>query len=139
MHTGTALRRGEDWFGATVNLSARVSGAAAGGEVLLTAATREAAGEVDGIEVVEHGRHELRNTAEPVELFRALPVSGERTANRLPIDPVCRMAVDPDDAAGALRHEGERFYFCSMKCAKAFADNPARYAQAGAAPERGGG
>ena len=138
MHTGAALRRGEDWFGATVNLAARVSGAAAGGEVLLTRATREAAGEVDGIELVEHGRHELRNVAEPVELFRALPVGDERAANRLPIDPVCRMAVDPNDAAGTLRHEGERFYFCSMKCVKAFAEDPARYARA-AGPETSGG
>jgi hypothetical protein len=43
MHTGPAVERGGDWFGATVNLAARVSAAAAGGEALLTAATRDAA------------------------------------------------------------------------------------------------
>jgi Cu+-exporting ATPase len=37
------------------------------------------------------------------------------------------MAVDPADAAGTLRHEGREFYFCSMKCIRAFADEPARY------------
>jgi class 3 adenylate cyclase len=31
MHTGPAVERGGDWFGATVNLAARVSAAAAGG------------------------------------------------------------------------------------------------------------
>jgi adenylate cyclase len=138
MHTGRALRRGDDWFGATVNLAARVSGAAAGGEVLLTEATQAAAGDVDGIELVEHGRHELRNITAPVTLFRAVPLGGERGADRLPIDPVCRMAVDPDDAAGALRHRGETFYFCSMKCAGAFAKDPARYARAAASSETGG-
>src|SRR6059036_904726 len=74
MHTGPALRRGEDWFGATVNLAARVSGAAAGGEVLLTDATGAAAGEMAGIDLLEHGRQSLRNVAEPVLLLRAIPV-----------------------------------------------------------------
>ena len=76
MHTGSALRRGDDWFGATVNLAARVSGAASGGEVLLSEATHDAAGDIDGIDLVEHGRQRFRNIAEPVLLFRALSVGG---------------------------------------------------------------
>jgi len=48
MHTGPAVERGGDWFGATVNLAARVSAAAGGGEALLTEATKAAAGEVAG-------------------------------------------------------------------------------------------
>ena len=39
MHTGPAVERNGDWFGATVNVAARVSGIAAGG-----AMTRGAAG-----------------------------------------------------------------------------------------------
>jgi hypothetical protein len=42
MHTGPAVERGGDWFGATVNLAARVSAAAGGGEALLTEATKAA-------------------------------------------------------------------------------------------------
>src|SRR5215217_8714365 len=42
MHTGPAVERGGDWFGTTVNLAARVSAAASGGDALLTAATRAA-------------------------------------------------------------------------------------------------
>ena len=55
MHTGPAVEREGDWFGATVNLAARVSGAASGGEALLTAATRTAAGEVEEVELRERG------------------------------------------------------------------------------------
>jgi adenylate cyclase len=40
MHAGPATERDGDWFGTTVNVAARVSGIAAGGEVLLTEATR---------------------------------------------------------------------------------------------------
>jgi len=36
MHTGPAVERRGDWFGTTVNLAARVAGAASGCEVLLT-------------------------------------------------------------------------------------------------------
>jgi class 3 adenylate cyclase len=45
MHTGQAVERDGDWSGATVNLAARVSAAAAGDEALLTATTNTAAGE----------------------------------------------------------------------------------------------
>ncbi|MGH2714691.1 MAG: adenylate/guanylate cyclase domain-containing protein [Thermoleophilaceae bacterium] len=38
LHAGPAVQRGHDWFGATVNLAARISAAAAGGEVLLSEA-----------------------------------------------------------------------------------------------------
>src|SRR5438105_5402145 len=43
MHTGPAVERGGDWFGATVNLAARVAAAARGGEVLITHDTWSAA------------------------------------------------------------------------------------------------
>ena len=42
MHTGPATEREGDWFGSTVNLAARVAGEAAGGEVLVSEATRAA-------------------------------------------------------------------------------------------------
>ena len=39
LHHGTAVERDGDYFGATVNLAARVSSLAAGGEVLMTGQT----------------------------------------------------------------------------------------------------
>jgi adenylate cyclase len=72
MHTGPAVERGGDWFGATVNLAARVSAAAAGGEALVTAATRDAAGQLTGVELRERGRWAFRNVAEPVLVYTAV-------------------------------------------------------------------
>jgi len=126
MHTGTAVERNGDWFGATVNLAARVSAAAGGGEVLLTEATKRAAGDVRGVELRESGRRELRNVAAPVLLFSAVPL-GSMSPRGLPIDPVCRMAVDPSHGAGMLRHDGAELYFCSLSCARMFAAAPERY------------
>jgi adenylate cyclase len=127
LHHGTALERGGDYFGATVNLAARVSSLAAGGEVLMTGQTAVLVPELQGVVFESRGRHELRNVAEPVEIFAALRAS-DVGADQLPIDPVCRMAVDPDRAAGRLVHEGTVYYFCSLPCAGHFASHPGRFA-----------
>lgn len=129
MHTGPAVERNGDWFGAAVNLAARVSAAAGGGEVLLTAATAERIPEqVGSRDLILHprGRRELRNIPEPVELFEA-SCETSRSTEGLPIDPVCRMAVDPEHCAGELEHEGRVFHFCSLECAGKFAAAPDRY------------
>lgn len=126
MHTGPATERDGDWFGATVNTAARVSGMATGGEILLTDATRQGVGVVRGVEFSQRGRRELRNVAEPVLLYAVSP-QGARTADELPIDPVCRMAVAPDRAAGRITHEGIEYHFCSLQCASSFSTAPERY------------
>jgi class 3 adenylate cyclase/YHS domain-containing protein len=126
MHSGPAVHRAGDWFGATVNLAARVSGLAHGGEVLLTDATRERAGEIHGVQFEAHGVHRLRNITQPVKVFSA--IAEQRAQREVVIDPVCRMAVDPDGAAGTLTHNGGRYYFCSLECAARFAGDPTLYA-----------
>jgi adenylate cyclase len=127
MHTGPAIERDGDWFGATVNLAARVSGEASGSEVLLTDTTQHEAGNLERIELREHGRRQLRNVSEPVTLYIAV-AEGQRTEGGLPIDPVCRMAVDPAHAAGQLLYEGTEYRFCSLSGAAKFAAAPGRYA-----------
>jgi class 3 adenylate cyclase/YHS domain-containing protein len=126
MNTGRALERDADWFGTTVNIAARVSGIASGGEVLLTDATKAAAADPSGVRLDDRGRHALKNVGEAVLLFAAVR-EGERDSAGLPIDPVCRMAVDPEHSAGRLTHERVEFYFCSLECAGAFAADPDRY------------
>jgi adenylate cyclase len=126
MHTGPAIERGGDWFGAAVNLAARVSAEASGREVLLTEATRAAAGEIEGVEMRARGRRSLRNVAEPVDLYAAVR-EGSQNKEGLPIDPVCRMAVDPDHSAGRLSHDGTEYHFCSLECAARFARDPENY------------
>jgi class 3 adenylate cyclase/YHS domain-containing protein len=126
LHHGTAVERDGDYFGAAVNLAARVSAEAAGGEVLLTGATAALAAEVEGVVYESRGRRELRNVRDPVELFAALRV-GETDRAALPCDPVCRMAVDPDRAAGRLVHEGAAYFFCTLSCAAQFAQHPERF------------
>ena len=127
LHHGTAVERDGDYFGATVNLAARVSAEATGGEVLVTAQTAALAPELETVFYEARGRAALRNVREPVELFAAVR-KGEAVQGELPADPVCRMAVDPDRAAGRLMHEGTAYFFCTLACAGEFARAPERYA-----------
>jgi class 3 adenylate cyclase/YHS domain-containing protein len=122
-HHGPAISRDGDYLGATVNLAARVTAHASGGQVLVTSAVAIAA-RAAGFEVAELGAHWLRNLAAPIELFE-IRLGASQPSDA--IDPVCRMRVEPKLAAGSLCHEGQRFWFCSMPCVAAFAANPSRY------------
>jgi adenylate cyclase len=81
---------------------------------------------VEGVELRERGRWSFRNVGGLVNVFAAVRQGGH-TVSGLPIDPVCRMAVDPWHGAGRLTHNGVGYCFCSLECAGAFAQDPSRY------------
>lgn len=126
MHYGPAVRRGGDWFGGTVNVAARIAAIAGPGEVLLSEAAREAAGDVSGVRLEFRERRALRNVSEPVVLYAAMPA--ETRLRHVLIDPVCRMRLDDERQALRREHDGRTYFFCSDKCADRFAADPARYA-----------
>jgi adenylate cyclase len=66
VHTGTAVHRGGDWYGGAVNVAARLCTAAAGGEVLVSEATCEAAGRRPKVTLAPRRLHWLKNVTEPV-------------------------------------------------------------------------
>lgn len=75
LHTGQAVGRGGDWWGATVNIAARVAAVAGPGQVLVTEATRVAAGETDSIRLRELAPLRLKNITLPVQVYAASHVS----------------------------------------------------------------
>src|SRR5437870_493567 len=66
VHTGSAVSRDGDWYGNAVNVAARLCSAAGGGEVLVSEATREAAGSPQHIDFGERRLHWLKNMPQPV-------------------------------------------------------------------------
>ena len=123
LHHGSVVQRGDDLFGATVNLASRVAAQAAGGQVLATSVIASA---VEAIELTARslGPVRLRNIAEPIDLFEISPCP---SPHERVIDPVCRMAVDRATAPGRLAHQGRECWFCSLSCAAAFAKDPERF------------
>jgi class 3 adenylate cyclase/YHS domain-containing protein len=126
-HTGPAVERGGDWFGAAVNLAARVASAADRGEVLMTEATHTAAGHsLSGYEIERRPGQTFKNIAEPVTVY-ALAIASQPDVANLPTDPICHMAVDPGRSSERRRHRGVDLHFCSAECAAVFDRHPERY------------
>lgn len=44
-------------------------------------------------------------------------------------DPVCKMTLEPQQAAAKVEYQGETYYFCSEHCHKLFTAHPERYAE----------
>ena len=121
LHFGEAIKRADSYFGPDVNLAARVSAKATGGQVLATDRVAKVARTQFGIAVSSMGLVALRNIVKPVELF-SLALSPEQES--VVIDPVCRMRVSPAAAPGRLRFGDRDFWFCSLDCASRFAATP---------------
>ena len=127
-HTGPAVHRDGDWFGAAVNLAARVAAVAQRGEVVMTEATHSAAsGALSEYEIEARPGQTFKNVAEPVTLY-ALTLASQPDVANLPIDPVCRMAVDPKESPVSRIRDGVEIWFCSPECAVVFDRHPDRYA-----------
>lgn len=69
MHTGSAVERAGDWFGAAVNVASRVAASARGGELLMTEPSVAAAGRMKGMSIESLGPQLFRNVSSPVGVY----------------------------------------------------------------------
>ena len=96
LHCGPAVERSGDYFGATVNLAARITAYARSDQILCTEAVTES---IRGLEVVvvhSVGIAGFKNVAQPVALFEIEDLECHKLHHE--IDPVCRMVIDPNTA-----------------------------------------
>jgi len=70
VHSGSAVQRDGDWYGATVNVAARVADAAGAGEILLSLTTRERIDRA-GVRMAERGARSFKNVTAPLALYAA--------------------------------------------------------------------
>ena len=123
-HHGPAVVVDGDFYGAAVNLAARVAGQARGGQLLVTTHTANAARDI-GATITHLGSVDLRNISESIDVYDVRV--GDAT-DPVVTDPVCQMRVPTTgDAAIAFEWAGRRFNFCGLPCVSRFAASPARY------------
>ena len=123
-HHGTAVSVDGDYYGASVNLAARVAGEANGGQLLVTEGTADAA-RLLGATITHVGFTPLRNVATPVDIFE---VRASDAQEPVTIDPVCHMRVPAeDDTSPTLKWQGREIRFCGLPCLARFATRPDRY------------
>jgi predicted ATPase/class 3 adenylate cyclase len=72
VHAGRAERRGDDFFGPTVNRTARLMAAGHGGQVLLSAAAADLTGDppADGAALRDLGEYRLKDLGRPERVFQ---------------------------------------------------------------------
>jgi adenylate cyclase len=71
IHTGPAVERDGDWWGTTVNIASRIASEAKPGQLLITEATKAAAGTPDPLRLQGLGLMHLKNISAPVRVYAA--------------------------------------------------------------------
>jgi adenylate cyclase len=122
IHAGPAVERDGDYFGSTVNVAARVSAVARGGEIVCTERVAAVASGRALAAARPIGTVRLKNVPTPLALFELSTDKQPRALRH--IDPVCRMQVVPLDAKAQTVYQGTTLYFCSQSCADKFAEDP---------------
>ena len=120
LNHGPVLRRGNDLFGSTVNIAARIAALASPGQLLATQPVADIAAGT-GIVVRDIGKVALRSIADHVPLFA---VELAPAFDRAWIDPVCKMHA-PYAAYRRTAPTGP--WFCSERCAEAYRRSPEAY------------
>jgi predicted ATPase/class 3 adenylate cyclase len=97
LHTGQGALRADGYVGLDVHRAARISDAAHGGQILVSAATRGLldSTHLDGADLLDLGAHQLRDIPSPEHLYRVrvpgLPENGApprtRRLGNLPVPP----------------------------------------------------
>lgn len=113
------------YFGTALNLTARLAGHARPDQILCTERIAQSAGDLPDVQFRPLGPVRLKNIAAPVPIFQVLPAHRPRAA--VFVDPVCRMRVSAK-APARLPFGSGTYLFCSLACARAFAEHPDRYA-----------
>lgn len=124
---GLAVERNGDYFGATVNLAARIGAHARSGEVLCGASAAKAIAGSTDVRSVPLGAVRLKNVFQPVDVWSLVGVEPAH-ATTGPVDPVCRMRVAVPMVF--VEHQGRRLAFCSNACAERFRASPDAFTDA---------
>jgi len=101
VHTGEAERRGDNYFGPTINLAARLRAEASGGQVFLSTVTADLVGRhlPPGCSLVDLGAHRLAGVAAPEHLhaLKGPGVSAPPPGTECPFRGL--LAFEPEDRA----------------------------------------
>lgn len=129
LHVGRVLERGGEYFGAGLNIAARVAAHARPGQILCTEPVAAQVDSVPGVDCRPLGDVRFKNLPAPLAVFEI--VAGPARERPKALDPVCRMQVDEDRAPGRVVWRGVVHHFCSLECARTFLERPDEYAPGG--------
>ncbi len=125
VHWGGLVYQEGGYVGGSLNIASRVATQATPHQILVTAAARNAIGDLEGIRFVPLGTRELKGLSEELELFEARSDTAPRAERAR--DPVCGIEMAPGEVAATLLVKGQDVAFCCEKCLRMFLDAPQKY------------
>lgn len=115
LHFGKVLKRGESYFGAAINLTARIAANAKAGTVCCSTEFLSALEDKSSYNLRLKGTQNFKNVREEKEVYE-IDIRGEQLFH---IDPVCRMLILDIDKAIPHPSKNE-IYFCSPYCLEVY-------------------
>ena len=111
LHYGKVLKRGNNYYGSTINLTSRIASKAGPGTFWCSKEFIESLTDASQIKLQSMGKHSFKNISGHKEMYELK----SETSNHVYIDSVCRMLIL--DTTQAVRHpEVEGVFFCSHAC-----------------------
>ncbi|HUR86975.1 MAG TPA: adenylate/guanylate cyclase domain-containing protein [Solirubrobacteraceae bacterium] len=71
IHSGSAVQRGADWYGQTVNIASRLAESAGSGEILMSVTTRDRLQRRTGVTIADRGARQFKHVAGALAVFAA--------------------------------------------------------------------
>jgi class 3 adenylate cyclase/YHS domain-containing protein len=111
LHYGKLLKRNNSYFGAALNLTARIASQATAGTFLCSQEFIDVLSDKFFYKFESKGKYNFKNVADEKKIFEIVL----EKPNHFHIDPICRMIVSRE--ADSLAHpEQSNLLFCSQNC-----------------------
>jgi adenylate cyclase len=119
LHYGEALEMTGHYYGAAINLTARIAAKAKDGKILCSKDFIDALSNTEAFRYEYHGQVNFKNVLESKEIVELLPVERSKGRDKSSC-PVCQMQLDENEKSFHFSYEGTSFYFCSEECREIF-------------------
>jgi adenylate cyclase len=111
LHYGKVLKRNNSLFGSAINVTSRIASHAKPGSFLCSGDFLNALTDKNVCLFNFLGRYNFKNVTEEKEVFEVII----GTSNKMHVDPVCRMLLNPDEEH--VSHPSKaNIFFCSVSC-----------------------
>lgn len=118
LHFGKILKRNDNYFGTTINLTSRITNKAAPGTFWCSAEYIAALSDHTEFTFEPKGKHRFKNLTEDNEVFELITDNPKAFY----IDPVCRMVISKEE--NAIQHsDAPDIFFCSSNCLDIYRKN----------------
>lgn len=118
LHYGKILERNNNYFGSTINVTARIVSKANPGTFWCSEEFVKAVPHKTTFRFLSKGSHSLKNITAEVKMFELR----NENLSTVDIDPICRMLINKKENAITHHHENNLF-FCSENCLDIYTKN----------------